>query len=160
MRGRKPKDVAMKRLAGNPGKHSLTQADAPDPFVCEAVIKPSWLNQRESAEWDRLTSTLAPILSRASEGMLLIAVQAFHQMMMADDIIAQHGFTYTTTTKEGAEMIRQRPEVGIRDRARRQYQQALAELAASPVASTRVRRLPEKKTAEEKKTGIARFFTS
>jgi len=158
MKGKVPKDPAMKLLTGNPGRRKVIESG--DPFIRESVVKPTWLNERESQEWDRLSSALAPVLSRASEGLLLVAVQAFNQMMVADEIISKSGFTYITHTKEGSEMIRQRPEVGIRDRARRQYQQALAELAASPVSRSRVRRLPEKKTAEQQATGIARFFTS
>lgn len=157
MRGKLPQDSATKSLHGSPNRRKRDETG--DPFIREKPIKPHWLNERESMEWDRLSSTLSPILSRSSEGMMLVAVQSFHQMMQADEIISKHGFTYITTTKEGAEMIRQRPEVGIRDRARRQYQQALAELAASPISATRVRRLPEKKTAAEKKTGTGQFFT-
>lgn len=77
MRGRKPKDIAMKLLVGNPGKRKAQDSAEPDPFVCEPVCKPEALSERESQEWDRLTTTLAPILSRASEGILLVAVQAF-----------------------------------------------------------------------------------
>jgi P27 family predicted phage terminase small subunit len=158
MRGKFPQDPATKSLHGSPSRRKHEENG--DPFVQEAPVKPAFLNARQSAEWDRLGATLKPILSRASEGMLVIAVQSFDQMMQADEIIAAHGLTYRTVTKEGSEMIRQRPEIGIRDRARRQYQQALQELAAGPVSATRVRRLPERKTAAEEKSGSARFFTS
>ena len=62
-------------------------------------------------------------------------------------------------------MVRQRPEVRMREAARRSYQLALSELGAAPVRHGHVRKLP---SAESERTGMkrlldggaARFFTS
>lgn len=147
MKGRKPKDVAMKILTGNPGKRAVSpSSDA--PFTKSPLEKPAGLDDFASAEWDRITDTLAPILSPASSGMVLVACDSFSQWQRAQQVVNEKGFTYTTTNKHGLEMSRQRPEVGIAERARTAYHRALTELGASPVAHTRVKPLPDDKQGE------------
>ena len=155
MKGRKPKDMAMKLLTGNPGKRTAAQnADA--PFVASELEKPDYLDEYASQEWDRLVSTLAPILSPASAGMVLVAVDAFSEMRTAMESLRDGKQTYETVSAKGPAMTRERPEIGIKNRARRAYHQALAELGASPVAHTRVKKLPEEKQVEL--PGIARLL--
>jgi P27 family predicted phage terminase small subunit len=142
VKGRKPKDIALKILSGNPGKRPLE--------------KPAGLDAWASEEWDRLVERLAPILSPASGGMLLCAVNAFSQLMSADKIIQEEGLTYSTNGEAGM-VIRMRPEVRIRDAARTAYHRALTELGASPVAHCRVKKLPDGN--QEELPGISRFLT-
>lgn len=78
-------------------------------------------------------------------------------MMEADVVIQTKGLTYESHGEAGT-IVRMRPEVRIRDTARAAYHRALLELGASPVAQTRVRKLPDKKNP--KTTGTAKFFTS
>lgn len=154
MKGRKPKILEMKLLAGNPGGRSTRQpSDA--PFTVAPLEKPDWLDAYASKEWDRLVSTLAPILSPASAGMVLIAVDAFSEWMRAVALIEKEGETYTTVNVHGQEMVRPRPEVVMRSSARKAYFQALSELGASPVAHTRVHKLPDHQT---ELPGIARLL--
>jgi hypothetical protein len=70
MRGRLPQDPGTKSLHGGPNRRKPLDHTG-DPFVQESPVKPVFLNERESAEWDRLAATLKPILSRASEGVRL-----------------------------------------------------------------------------------------
>lgn len=145
MKGRKPKELAMKILSGNPGKRPLSTpalTDSGDPFVASEIDKPTGFDAWASEEWDRLVERLAPILSTASGGMLLVAVNAFSQLMTADKIIQEKGLTYETCGEAGT-VIRMRPEVRIRDAARTAYHRALTELGASPVAHGRVKKLPD-----------------
>lgn len=164
MRGRKPKDLAMKILSGNPGKRPLGKmpldpspfAGSGEPFVTGEIEKPAGLDAWASEEWDRLVERLAPILSPASGGMLLVACNAYAQLMKADEIIQAKGLTYETNGEAGT-VIRMRPEVRIRDAARTAYHRALTELGASPVAHSRVKKLPDGN--QEELPGIAQFFT-
>lgn len=145
MKGRKPKSIEMKLLTGNPGRRPLgPPTDA--PFISAPLEKPDGLDEYASKEWDRLVSTLAPILSPASAGMVLIACDAYSEWRRACARIEREGETYSTVSREGQEFIRQRPEVAMRVNARRAYHQALAELGASPVAHTRVNKLPSDQT--------------
>lgn len=163
MRGRKPKDEKLKILSGNPGKRPLTSSAEKgntgnsEAFVAGVLEKPDYLDEYESKEWDRLTTKLEWILSEASAGMVLIACNAYSEMMHARKAIQDAGSrTYETEGKNGGIMIRQRPEVSMLQNARRAYHQALAELGASPVAHTRVKKLPKNKQIEL--PGIARLL--
>ncbi len=142
MKGRKPKDLALKLLTGNPGKRPMGSSDAA-PFISAPLDKPAWLDEYASKEWDRLVSTLAPILSPASAGMVLIAVDSFSEWMRAVATLEKEGEVYVTTNVHGQEFVRPRPEVVMRATARKAYFQALAELGASPVAHSRVHKLPD-----------------
>lgn len=157
MRGRKPKDSILRMLHGNPGKRPIEESGS-DPFLRETVVMPNGLSGLETQEWDRLAETLAPLLSRASEGMLRAACSALAQFVEADRIVQAQGMFYETCGEAGR-VIRQHPAVKVRDAARLAYIRALTELGGSPVARSRVRRLPEKKTAEQKRTGTSAFFT-
>ncbi|MDC8450817.1 MAG: P27 family phage terminase small subunit [Nitrospira sp.] len=157
MRGRKPKDVAMKILHGNPGGRAMMESSS-GPFVCEPVVMPDGLSQLEQEEWCKLAETLKPILNRSSEGLLRVACSCYAEFMLADQVVRERGLTYQTDGEAGV-VIRVHPAVKIRDSARLAYHRALIELGGSPVASTRVRKLPTKKTAAEEKTGTGRFFT-
>lgn len=154
MKGRKPKDLALKLLQGNPGRRSLEGNAA--AFVVSAPEKPAGLDAFASTEWDRLVESLAPVLCSASVGTLLVACDAYADMMQANEVLRKQGRTYTTKTESGSVLVRQRPEVRMKENARRCYQQALSELGASPVGSTRVRKLPPDRSAEPE--GIARFL--
>lgn len=140
MKGRKPKDIRMKLLQGNPGKGALGKKDS-EPFVAGPIDKPDKLDNLASQEWDRLTTTLAPILGPANAGAVLVAATAYSRMRKADAHVRKHGETYVTNGRNGM-MIREHPMVGIGDRARIMYHRALAELGATPVGRTRVKRLP------------------
>ena len=102
-----------------------------------------------------MVATLAGLLSPASRGILLCAVDAYSQLRSASRVLKQKGATYTTVGESGT-LIRQRPEVRMREQARRAYQQALSELGASPVAQARVHRLPLPRKPERK--GLASYF--
>lgn len=157
MKGRKPKDVAMKLLTGNPGKRSTgSGVDSEAPFVCAKLKKPKGLDEYASKEWGRIVSTLAPILSPASAGMVLVAVDAFSQMRRAAKVLSDAGSDFYETTGKSGAMIREHPAVGMRDRARTAYHRALAELGASPVAHGRVKSLP--KNNQPELPGITRML--
>ena len=154
MKGRKPKDLALRIIQGNPGRRRLEGTTA---FTVGPVEKPLNLDDDASQEWDRLTTALLDILSAADRGMLLVAVDAYSAFMGAARVLKHEGATYQTQSENGSVLIRLRPEVRMRDTARRAYAQALAELGASPVGHSRVHRLPPKPPATPE--GISKFFT-
>lgn len=154
MRGRKPKPLALRILQGNPGGRPL---GAPaGPFAQGIPEKPSHLDKDASVEWDRLVTTLAEVLSPASRGLLICAADAYSVLVGATRVLKRKGSTYTTRGPSGT-LIRQRPEVRMRENARRAYQQALSELGASPVAQIRLQRLPSGQLSEEEESA-AEFF--
>jgi hypothetical protein len=70
MSGRKPKDLDLKLLGGNPGKRPApTSSSYPTaPFAKAPLEKPDDIEDDEyaSQEWDLLVDTLAPIFCRSS----------------------------------------------------------------------------------------------
>lgn len=149
MKGRKPKPVDLRLLAGNAGHRPIEPAaasggheDESQPFVRGELVKPKGLSRDQSREWDRLTTTLRLILSRGSEGMVLVACGYYADMCEAERIIKKEGRFYTTKNKQGQTMKRAHPALQSLTTARAGYQRALAELGASPVAHSRVRTLP------------------
>jgi len=173
MRGRIPKSEKVKKLAGDPGKRGNVipfnanksggskpqtpgAGGSDEAFVVGELVKPDYLDEYASAEWDRIVESLAQILSPASAGMVLIACESYSDMRHADDVIKNEGRTYITVSKDGGEMHRLRPEVGMKERARTAYHRALSELGASPVAHTRVKKLPEPQQTEL--PGIGQFL--
>ena len=162
MKGRKPKDLTLKMLQGNPGHRPLSGSTA--TFTLGVPTKPNDLDDDAAEEWDRLTSSLAGVLSPADFGMLLCACDAYSQMMAATRVLRAKGATYESQGEFGT-MIRTRPECRLRDSARASYHRALSELGASPTRHGHVKRLP---TAESVKPsgmkalldGTGRFFTS
>jgi P27 family predicted phage terminase small subunit len=146
----------MKLLSGNPGKRPTGSSESDSAFVQGELKKPRGLDKYASREWDRLVSTLAPILSPASWGMLFIAVDAYSQMMQAKDALKTVAMTYATESKKGPAMIRERPEQKVMERGRRDYHRALGDLGATPVGHTRVKKLPEETQPEL--PGISRLL--
>lgn len=163
MKGRKPKSKHLKILTGNPGKRPLSSARTAtssneEAFIQGELEKPAILDEYESAEWDRITSDGAQVLSCADAGMVLVACSAYSDIMIARHALNEAGSrTYETENKAGGVMIRQRPEVAMLQNAITAYHRALAELGLSPVAHTRVKKLPE--TNQTELHGIARLLS-
>ena len=155
MKGRKPKDLALKLLAGNPGKRPLGSSGEA-PFTSAPLEKPDGLDDCASQEWDRLVTRLQSVLSPASAGMVYVAVSAYSQMKRAEAALEAAGSDFYETTGKSGKMIREHPARGMLERARTAYHRALAELGASPVAHTRVKKLPE--TGQTELPGIHRLL--
>jgi P27 family predicted phage terminase small subunit len=156
MKGRKPKNLAMKVLTGNPGKRPLASSTEAVPFKAAPLKMPRGLDKFAASEWKRLTASLGQILSPASEGMVLIAAKAYARMKRAEALLEAAGSELYETMGKSGRMVRPHPAVGMIERASAAYHRALAELGASPVAHVRVKKLP---TAEQTEaTGIRRLL--
>lgn len=142
MKGRKPKDLALKILSGNPGKRPIdTQSDEAEEFVRSPLEKPAELDQEASEEWDRIVSRLKIILTESDAGLVRLAATTHSTIRRCERILAK-SYSYKTKNQHGQVMMRTRPEVGILQQARVQYNRVMAELGGSPVARTRVKALP------------------
>lgn len=157
MTGRRPKPVALKALAGNPGGRPLTKTGA--PFVAGAPDKPAWLDEEASAEWDRLVVQLSDesgVLSSAHGGIVLIACEHFSAYRRADRFLKEHGETYETKGERGGgKLTREYPQVRQRHDALQAYRKCLNDLGATPTQAPRVQRLQQQELYD---VGISRFF--
>lgn len=142
MKGRKPKDLALKLLTGNPG-HRPMGGTSDAPFLAAKFPKPDGLSEDASREWDRLVETLAGILSPAAAGMVYVAATAYGRMRRAEYLLAEAGGELYETTGKSGRMVREHPAQGMLERSSTAYHRALAELGSTPVGHTRVKKLPE-----------------
>jgi P27 family predicted phage terminase small subunit len=89
--GRKPKPTGLKKLAGNPGKRPLNQAE-PD-FAGSKPRKPYGLPYYASRLWDRLSDVLYHngLLTEADMPVFEGFCYSFHFMMKAAKILKREG---------------------------------------------------------------------
>lgn len=147
-RGRKAKPTAIKILQGNPGHRPLNKEE-PD-YGPGAPLKPDWLDEFASEEWDRLVSILAParVISKGEVGILVVACDAYSQLRQCQKFIKRKGSISYATSTNGGTNYKPYPEVGQRNVARRQYLSSLSELGLSPSSRTKVKRVPDTKLSE------------
>lgn len=157
MTGRRPKPVAFKALAGNPGGRPLQRTGA--PFVAGAPDKPDWLDEEAAAEWDRLVTQLcneSGVLSTAHGGIVLIACEHFAAYRRADRFLREHGTTYETKGERGGGVLtREYPQVRQRHDALQAYRKCLNDLGATPTQGSRVQRLEQQELFQ---AGIGRLL--
>ena len=98
-RGRKPKPTAKKKLAGNPGKRALNNAE-PEFSKITDVDPPEWLSERAAVMW----KMILPELLRENVVALtdLHNVEAFctayDNWRMAQESIKEHGIVVAGAT--------------------------------------------------------------
>jgi P27 family predicted phage terminase small subunit len=90
--GRPPKPIALKKLAGNPGKRKLNQAE---PQFAGAPSCPEWLNADAKVEWNRVVKELFALdMLRAVDTAALAAYcQSYSRWMSAEMIVDKEGQT-------------------------------------------------------------------
>lgn len=59
MKGRKPTPVALKLIAGNPGKRPLNLAQ-PEPS-CAVLVAPDWFPDEAREEWERIVPEMVQL---------------------------------------------------------------------------------------------------
>jgi P27 family predicted phage terminase small subunit len=132
-RGPAPKPTELKRLAGNPGKRKLNEAE-PKPLGVPSC--PAWLSREAKAEWRRVLPELVRlgIIGKVDGAALAGYCCAYATFRQAEEAIQTHGLTFETGTGYRA----QSPEVGIRSKALEQMMQYLSEFGMSPSSRSRI----------------------
>lgn len=142
-------------MTGNAGRRPINN-DEPELGAGEPV-KPDWLDEHASAEWDRLVAILVParVLTKGEGGILLMACDAFSRWMRCTKFLQEQKSEHYIVKSDGGDIHKQFVEVGQRNVAWRNYLSALAELGLTPSSRTRIKALPN-----TERTGIEQFFTS
>lgn len=147
MAGRKPKPDALKQLMGT-AQPCRMNPDAPAGSRM-VPIAPDWLSERAAQIFEDLVAILDEMgLASGSDSIMLTLLSTrIEEVEQLTAIIEDGGRVYvskaeTTTAKDGAlvvkQMVRARPEVGMRNEALRHLQSLLAEFGLSPAARSRV----------------------
>jgi len=145
--GRKPKPDALKQLLGT-AQPCRMNFDAP-PGSKMLPVAPAWLSERATEIFDDLLVLLEEmkIASGSDAVMLSMLASRIEEVEQLTAVIEDGGRVYvskaeTTTGEDGAlvvkQMVRARPEVGMRNEALRHVQSLLAEFGLSPAARSRV----------------------
>jgi len=90
--GRRPKPVAKKELAGNPGKRKLN-LDEPDFALVRTVECPEWMGEYGRLLWDTVVPQLCAekVLAATDVQNLEVYCAAYDQFREAEKHIAEHG---------------------------------------------------------------------
>ena len=97
MRGKKPIPTEMKRLAGNPGRRALNNAE-PTPDV-EMPQPPSHLNEVALAEWRRISAELMAlkVVSKVDATALAMYCDAYARWVEASKALQTEGMIVTSS---------------------------------------------------------------
>lgn len=129
-----PKSVAMKRLAGNPGKRKLPHSELkPAPTAPE---RPTFLRGEARREWKRITAELDRLGLLASTDLAVLAMycSAWGRYYEAEKMVKKHGMTMTTPNGYQQKSA----WLQIADKAHDQLRRLVTELGLSPAARNRV----------------------
>ena len=134
MPGRKPKPTALKELAGNPRKRTLTKRDPKPPRG--PLDPPAHLCRAASDKWHELAKTFDQLglLTTIDRTAFECYCETWARWVKAKRIVATKGLTYET----GNGLIRKRPEVQIAAECERLMRQYAAEFGATPSSRSRV----------------------
>lgn len=147
MAGRKPKPDALKQLLGTAQPCRMNPAA---PAAARMVpIAPDWLSARAAEIFADLVAILDEmrLASGSDTVMLSMLASRIEEVEELTATIEDGGRVYvskaeTTAAADGSlvtkQMIRARPEVGMRNEALRHVQSLLAEFGLSPAARARV----------------------
>lgn len=97
MRGKKPIPTEMKRLAGNPGRRALNNAE-PTPDV-ELPQPPAHLNDVALAEWKRISAELIAlkVVSKIDATALAMYCDAYARWVDASNALQKEGMIITSS---------------------------------------------------------------
>jgi P27 family predicted phage terminase small subunit len=150
MRGRKPKPIYLKLLAGNPGKRPInTHAPAPPGELFEA---PDWLSESQRAGWAYAIAYSPPGLLRMLDRSLLVVwvvAEDLHRQALAE--VGKLGLVVKTTAgnpiqnpylpilnKQAAMMLKAASELGFTPSSRSRIAVPPEEGGANPFANNRL----------------------
>lgn len=97
--GRKPKPVAQKKLAGNPGKRALNTAE-PDFGLVKNIDCPIWMGDQGRELWETVVPLLCgqKVLQATDVQNLEVYCNAYDQFRMAQEEVKNHGVTVPGAT--------------------------------------------------------------
>jgi P27 family predicted phage terminase small subunit len=146
--GRPPLPTKLKQLRGTLRKHRVNPAE-PMPSPGAPSMPPTLPESARSAwRWLLRLLTSMRIITKADGPVLLLAACRLTDYQELSRDLEAHGRTYSTTTPTGSTMVRQRPEVTLRDAAWRDAMQALQQLGLTPSSRSRVSKIANPDTPE------------
>lgn len=133
--GRKAKPTYLRVAEGNRGHRAINHAE-PKYAPLADLTPPAFLGKYGKAEWNRLAPLLAPrgLLTEAYRGTFEALCEAYQDWRAASALIRKNGYSFSTDSGYS----NTRPEVTIRDRARKAYVDIGGLFGLSPSDSARL----------------------
>ena len=171
-RGPAPKPTVLKKLAGNPGKRSLstneprprakrprmpshfTPADDPDATVKESRVQKEFY-EIARGEWRRVVrelSAVAGLVTSVDADALAMYCETYARWVQASRKLAMSGMVEKLKTNQGGEYLAMSPYVTIINQCMRTMKQLLTEFGMTPASRTRIQiieRPPEEDPFDE-----------
>ena len=137
-RGRKPKPTALKRLAGNPGKRKLNDAEPQPTRGKRTPPAPKHLSDEARREWRRMAPHLhrLGLLTKVDMPALEGYCAAYARWVEAERKIDETGGEIIET--KNGNMI-QNPWLAVANRAMKEMQDWLREFGMTPSSRSKVR---------------------
>ena len=147
MGGRPRKPTALKVLEGNPGKRPLNKEEPKAPAL--ESPPPVWLSEIGRQAWIDIQAELkaSGIITELDRVALELLCAAYAEFRECAEFVAENGRTYTSTTEDGAEMIRAYPEYAMMQESWRRCSGMLGNFGMTPAARSRVKAATPGQTA-------------
>lgn len=141
--GPRAKPTALKKLAGNPGKKRLNEAE-PKPVISYQPYAPRHLNEPAKKEWNRVVGKLIDLglFTDLDHAALAMYCQAYGRWVMAENEIVETGGEILTSDKGN---LYQNPWFFVSNKAFDQMRQMLQEFGFSPSSRTGIKADPKSK---------------
>lgn len=135
MAGRRPKPTALKKLAGNPGKRPLNNAEPKYPLI--NTRPPRFLDLEARRIWRKMLGELsaAGVLTQVDEAMLAVFCQTWSTYVSAVKRLHEEGDIIVT--EKGSAY--KHPLVMIRDTAADQLRKFAVEFGLTPSSRSRIK---------------------
>ena len=134
-RGPAPKPTALKRLAGNPGRHRLNERE-PQPRPAGQPQAPKWLNGEARREWRRVVRELhrTGVLTTVDMGVLEGYCVSYARWRHAEGMLERQ----PEVIESDKGNLYQNPWYGVARTAMRDALRMAQELGMTPAARSRV----------------------
>ncbi len=145
MAGRRKKPTNIKVLHGTFRKDRNVTSEIQARPVKKIPPAPSWLDEAGRKEWKRVAKELHSmgLLTILDFTALEAYCVAYSRWQHAEKEIDINGFSYEYTNREGVQMMRKNPAVGIATESMKQMRMWLAEFGMTPSSRSKVSANPQ-----------------
>jgi P27 family predicted phage terminase small subunit len=141
----RPKPTALKKLAGNPGKRPLNEAEP--QYEVAAPDMPEGLPPEAVAEWERVVPMLVAsrVMTRVDRAALTSYVLAWARLLQAEAEIQAHGILVPVMVEDADGVYidsgnrKKNPAVTVQNEAKRNLRAFSAEFGITPASRTKVK---------------------
>lgn len=140
MAGRKKKPTNLKVVHGTFRKdRDNPNEPKPDP-VKKVPPAPSWLDEEGRKEWKRVAKELfnMGLLTPVDMTALEAYCSVYSRWKKSEEDIDKNGLTFTYVNREGVEMKRKNPSIGIADESMKLMRSFLSEFGMTPSSRSKV----------------------